>query len=438
MKLTTFLCFFVLLIGTTFAQEKDKYGRPPLVPGIAELKIGDQVPDILIDKIINNDKRSIRTSDYKDKLLVLDFWDTTCKTCIESMPKLDSLQKVFGDQMKLLSVTYQQEEMISKFFKNSRYLNERTAPVHQASVVEDRILRSYFRYQTNPHVVWINKGKVVAITGGEYITSENIQTLLAGKHVNWALKNDNFDPKNTSLMQLTGLSEEVSKSPYYSYSVLTGMSTDINIGGIGGINYKYDKVSNQSRIAVFNQDIFTTYQMLLYNTKPDEIEYAVHPGRIVIEVKEPSRIIYKPEYGNQSEWYAKNSICYEIVKRDIVDQVQMSKLAVKDLNNRLNLDARYEMRNVKCLVFVKTEKPITDTLALDKGGKPMLSLVFLRLDYEKKFPPAIDETGFAGGLRMEPDDGTIAGLRKEMQRHGLDLIEAEREIEVLVISDAKQ
>ncbi|MNU08350.1 hypothetical protein D3C86_2163590 [compost metagenome] len=61
----------------------------------------------------------------------------------------------------------------------------------------------------------------------------------------------------------------------------------------------------------------------------------------------------------------------------------------------------------------------------------------VNLDMYGKFPPAIDETGFTGGLNMQPYDGTIAGLRKEIQRHGLDLIEAEREIEVIVISDAK-
>ncbi|QQD16036.1 TlpA family protein disulfide reductase [Sphingobacterium sp. UDSM-2020] len=434
MKLTTLICFLLFLTTSVHAQEKDKYGRPPLVPGIAELKIGDQVPDILIDNIINNDKRSIRTSDYKDKLLVLDFWDTTCSVCIASMPKLDSLQKVFGDQIKLLSVTWQPEEMITKFFKTNRFLTEHQPPVHRASVVDDRALRTYFRYETNPHVVWIYKGKVVAITGGEYITKENIQTLLDGQAVDWQLKTERFDA-TTPFLTINPLWQDATQSPVYGYSVLTGQAT--SVPEQGGINFIQDSIQNHTRVAIFNQSIFHTYQMLLVNTKSEPPKFIISPGRTFIEVKDPSRYLYKDEYGNVSDWNTKNFICYEQVKQGIIDKTVMAKLAIKDLNNRLGIEGRYEKRKVKCLVFVKTDKPITDTLAIEKGGMSIAGIVLMHLDMQRKFPPAIDETGFSGGLNLQPYDGTIAGLQKEVQRHGLDLIEAEREIEVVVISDGK-
>lgn len=268
MKLT--IVFFFLLTSITQAQEKDKYGRPALVPGITELKIGDQVPDILIDNIINDDKRSIRTSDYQDRLLVLDFWERSCGTCIASMPKLDSLQRVFGDQIKLLSVTWESEDQIVDFFNKNRFLKEYHPPVYRASAVDDRILRSYFRYVTNPHVIWIYKGKVIAITGYEHITSTNIQEVLAGKTVNWPLKNDSFDPMYP-LMRLDGLSTEVMNSPYYGYSVLTGMSNSMQIG-LGGLFFKQDTVRNRSRLAFFNQDLPSIYQIVLYATKPSVTE----------------------------------------------------------------------------------------------------------------------------------------------------------------------
>lgn len=440
MKLTTLLCYFLLLTGITQAQDKivRDYGYPPLVPGIAELKIGDQVPDILIDKIINNDKRSIRTSDYKDKLLVLDFWDIYCTTCIASMPKLDSLQKVFGDQVKLLSVTYQPEEMITKFFKTNRFLNEHKPPVNRASVVDDRILRSYFRYETNPHVAWIYKGKVVAITGGEYITANNIQTVLEGKAVDWVLKTERFD-SSLPFVVVNTLWQEASESPYYGYSVLTGQATAVPAEG--SIHFIQDKVNNHTRVAILNQDIFTTYRMLLFNTRSDEYNqknaYAnTHPSRTVLELKNSSGIMYNKEYGDYTDWLKKNVICYEQVKQGIIDRTVMAKSAVHDLNNRLGLYVRYEKRKVKCLVFVKTDKPVADTRTTQEGGTVILPYLVANLDFEGKYPPFIDETGFTGGLNFQKYDGTIAGLRKEMQRHNLDLIEAEREIEVMVISDA--
>lgn len=440
MKLTAFICFLLFITTITQAQEKDKYGRPPLVPGIAELKIGDQVPDILIENIINNDKRSIRTSDYKDKLLVLDFWDTSCSVCIASMPKLDSLQKVFGDKIKLLSVTWQSEDLITKFFKTNRFLTEHKPPVHRASVVDDRALRTYFRYETNPHVIWIYKGKVVAITGGEYITSQNIQTVLDGKAIDWQIKSERFDA-TIPFVSLNTLWQDATQSPFYSYSVLTGQAT--SVPGLGGINFSQDSIQNHTRVAIFNQDILSAYQTLLYNTKPemtnDDIDYLTsHPSRTVLEVKDPARYQYKKEYGEYTDWNKKNLICYEQVKQGIVTKIDMVKLAVQDLNNRLGIHGRCEKRKVKCLVFIKTDKPVTDTLAVENGGMPIGGIVLMKLDLQRRFPPAIDETGFDGGLNLQAYDGTIAGLRKEIQRHGLDLIEAEREIEVLVISDTKE
>lgn len=436
MKFTTLLCVLVLTTSITKAQDKifRDYGRPQLVPGIAELKIGDQVPDILIDKIINNDKRSIRTSDYKDKLLILDFWDTYCTVCIASMPKLDSLQKVFANKVKLLSVTYQSEEMITKFFKTNRFFTEHNPPVKRTSVVDDRILRSYFRYETNPHVVWINEGKVVAITGGEYITSENIQTLLDGKQVDWMLKTEQFDT-TTPFVTLNPLWQDASDSPYYSYSVLTGQAT--SVPEHGGINFIQDSINNHTRIAIFNQSIYHAYQILLVNTDSFPKKYIPHPARIVMEVKDPSRYIYKSEYGNYADWNRKNLISYEMTKHGLIDKTMMTKLAIQDLNSRLGINGRFEKRKVKCLVFIKTDRPITDTLAREDGGMALSSIILLKLDVSGRYPPAINESGFMGGLNLNPTDGTLAGLRKEIQRHGLDLIESERYIEVVVITDAK-
>lgn len=449
MKLTTLIYFLLFITTVAQAQEKDKYGRPPLVPGIAELKIGDQVPDILIENIINNDKRSIRTSDYKDKLLVLDFWERSCGTCIASMPKLDSLQGVFGDRIKLLSVTWEPEEVITKFFKTNRFLIEHKPPVHRASSVGDRALRTYFRYESNPHVVWIYKGKVVAITGYDYINKDNIQTLLDGKSVSWPLKNDSFDPMYP-IMQLNGFSTEVMDSPYYGYSVLTGLSNSMGIG-LGGIHFKQDSVRNISRLALFNYDIGSAYQVLLYATKPiftseeivkdpSKFPYInAHPARLALEVADLSRL-RNDRQEDQAAWNRKNLICYEMEKQGVVDKTVLAKSAVQDLNNRLGLYGRYEKRKVNCLVFVKTDKPVTDILRQGKGGMSIPTLAMYQLDMSQKFPPAINETGlgFDVILNLLPDDGTLAGLRKEMQRHGLDLIEAERKIEVLVISDAKE
>lgn len=426
----------LFILSTTVAQERERpYVGGPLLPGVQELYVGDAMPDILIDKVINNDKRSFRTSDYKDGLLILDFWDIYCSSCIASMPKLDSLQRMFGDKAKILSVTWMPEKDIVKFFANNKMLKSKK--VHRASVVEDDILRSHFPQRSVPHLVWIYKGDVVAITGYEYMTAENIHEVLDGKAIKWQLKDDNFDPRGSSLLQNNDAVGAM-ESPFYSHTVLTGQTQSSDKPG--GMNFKQDTLANRTSVAFYNSDIFGVYQVLLFATKPQvisesvaqgvaEVPYLPHPSRKIFEVNDPSRLEYRPEYGNAPDWNAKNLVTYEFVKQGMVDQATMAKLVLADFGNRLGLEGRYEKRMVDCLVFVRTDKPITDTLTTaGPDGAPIGGIAMMQLDLTRKYPPAVNETGlgFKTLLRMEPTDGTLEGLKKEIRRHGLDLIEAKR------------
>src|SRR5690349_12062447 len=76
----------------------------------SELTIGDTMQDVEINNIVNGKKGSVKVSDFKGKLLILDFWATWCSPCIKVMPKLDSLQKYFGSKIQILPVTYEDSE----------------------------------------------------------------------------------------------------------------------------------------------------------------------------------------------------------------------------------------------------------------------------------------------------------------------------------------
>jgi peroxiredoxin len=58
------------------------------------VKIGDMAPPFVVEDI-NGNKVSI--SDYKGKVLLLDFWATTCPHCIDAIPSLNNLQQLFKD-----------------------------------------------------------------------------------------------------------------------------------------------------------------------------------------------------------------------------------------------------------------------------------------------------------------------------------------------------
>jgi thiol-disulfide isomerase/thioredoxin len=51
------------------------------------------------------DGKKVSVSDFKGKVVLIDFWETWCKPCIASMPTLNKLQKEFPDRLKVLAVT---------------------------------------------------------------------------------------------------------------------------------------------------------------------------------------------------------------------------------------------------------------------------------------------------------------------------------------------
>src|SRR5579872_3883205 len=82
------------------------------VPG---LRPGDRVPDLAVSHVIHYPSDSLRLSDFRGKLLVLDFWATWCSPCVAMVPVMDSLQKEFAGTVQFLPVAYQPASVVGPF-----------------------------------------------------------------------------------------------------------------------------------------------------------------------------------------------------------------------------------------------------------------------------------------------------------------------------------
>lgn len=446
-----FIKCFALVLLMAFqlnAQQKTKTEfsrRPAPDPKIKNLKVGDRVPDILIPKIIRDTKTSAKMSDFNDQLLILDFFDTFCGSCIDALPKLDSLQKIFGNKIKILTVSYQSEEVMRNFFNTNKYLLSKK--VQLPCAVEDKILGSHFQYKLISHEVWIYKGIVVAITGTDYVTAENIQTILDGKKVNWPVKNDmvDFDAKRP-IFEQQETDQYNTKNGFLNYSALVGHRDGVDYKE--GIKTTYDSVRNFYRTRFYNFDIVSTFRALSALSKTTPIEknarspVMLTPARLILNVNDKSKYVYDKSYGFRTDWDRENQICYEFVTAKFMEEKARLKYIIDDLSLKLGVTVGWEKRKMKCLVLVKTRE-ISNLDSLNKVRNvelkdgwqiDMPGIQLMYFDLDGKYPPVFNDTGFTGQMIIGGDT-RLEGLKKQLQQYGCDIIEEEREAYVFVITE---
>ena len=82
MKIKHWLLFGVIISSMDVnAQQKSN----------AFLKVGDYLPDMQL-QMENYHSPTAKLSDFKGKLLILDFWGTWCTPCVAALPELERLQ----------------------------------------------------------------------------------------------------------------------------------------------------------------------------------------------------------------------------------------------------------------------------------------------------------------------------------------------------------
>ena len=108
-----FLIIFIYLITTSYSYTVEK-------PNIDNLVINKNLKTY--DEIVFKDEnqKNIDLSNYKGKLLILNFWATWCVPCREEMPSLDLLQSDFRlNNLKIFPINIGQEDLLKSvnFFK---------------------------------------------------------------------------------------------------------------------------------------------------------------------------------------------------------------------------------------------------------------------------------------------------------------------------------
>jgi thiol-disulfide isomerase/thioredoxin len=417
------LFFFNILKG----QEKN-----------VSLLVGDSLPNLEIPKIFNFSRPSINTSSYKNKLLIIDLWGTTCKTCIEALPKMERLQQMFVGNLQILLVTTEKEKMIKNFWYNNKYTKHLSLP----SVVEDKIFSNLFKYAYLPHEVWIYKNKVIAITSADYVDEHNIKRVLEGQKVNWPIKNDFYNTNsNTPLFALDSTQVDIDNT-VIEYAAIGGSREKMNSSS----NLFRDSKKNTIRFCIANQPILNSYfycysQIIQSDTllKPFKELLA---NQVQWQVQNKSRYAFNKDVDNYySSWLRENGICFESL---YVNKGQNSKeifeSAISDLNRLLGLDVRWERKNRKVWIVTQSKIGIKAKKEQNVRGKTItLHNIIMKLNDVSENPYVFIENAeptaeIAFDIRKATN---LNNVREALKISGFDMVERQMNIDMLIFSEIK-
>jgi thiol-disulfide isomerase/thioredoxin len=420
----------------------------------AELKVGDFISTKEnLGEITSFRSKTIALSDLKTKLIILDFWATWCSPCIGMFEKLETLQKKYNGQLTVIPVTQEKEE------KARTLLKEKS--VSLPSIINDKKLSELFPHTLLPHEIWISpNGKVLAITSHEEVTEENINRFLKTGTLETETK---IDLKNFSMK--TPLFLDNKDVSFYRYRSILGK----HIKGAPSYIYPYrDSLNKMNGIS-------------LVNFNPISLIYAAFcmQGYSLPNFK---RILLEGKYGKKqldsNFFYVKNdtllnqlvhnfdySYCLQLDK-GIDDSIFYRNFMLPELIKLLPFKIAIEKIKTNVLVVKRneglgTQNPIAiggkmkmnyiDTLnkasAILKSVENMPFKYFFDnvLLFYQNSDPIINESGYTDEkvtmeleLNWKLNDSYKKSidekqLKKALNNYGLDLIHAEREIDMLVI-----
>ncbi|RZM30385.1 MAG: TlpA family protein disulfide reductase [Pedobacter sp.] len=403
------------------------------------IRVGQDLPEIKLDNVHNYPSTSLKTSDFRGKLIIIDFWASWCSPCISMLPEMDKLQKQFAGKIQFISVTYQKDGEVAPIWK-------KTFPDQQPSfpyVTGETILHKLFPHIYLPHYVWVApNGKVNSITGHEAVTAQQIDLMLKKPQVQQTQKKD-IKVGHEKQKLLIEQRPESYRSGMIGYSYFSGYIEGLN----SEINYHPATIADGKRVTITNyttSKLFSTayYDQGYFSSK--NMEYQVIDTNVFTR-KLPQEQI--------RDWKRKYAHCLEIVvpyqQRNIKDFYPAMRSVLKTYFPQYN--AHIVQREQLCLALIRTNT--SETFAAPPGiigrrevtpySLKMTSNIFnhfihpLEAQYLQNEPPIIDQTGYNGlaSLDLKADMSSVESINLALAPYGLKFVRKLALAPMLVITD---
>ncbi len=415
------------------------YAQPPL-------KIGDTIPDFVYNNVINSVSTSIKLSDVKKKMILLDLWGTGCASCIQAFPELERLNKKFSAEMTLILANKESRDSTINFFQKRKKIIPPSVPI----ITDAKTLYNVFPANFQPVQVWIDSNLIVRhITYATFLNEENIQKFISGIPFESIVLDFTND---VPFAESSGKDNNLTLSQYYS----TWSKTE---PGMRNLTNTFSTRRNGILDRIVMRGA-TPLGMIKYAIGKGDMEIFYARNQIALEVSDTS--IYLPPSGKIERrwWSSKNAHNYELQVPEAKSNEIYNKMAV-DISFLLGVNFKVERRKID-VIALKYLSGNNSTSFATKGGLPfntfnkdveedtimlvnknfsVLSNTILILFRHLNMPiPYVDEVKFKGNIDIVLSKQSlkkldIPSLNIELSKYNLRLVRTQRVMDVLVIKE---
>ena len=180
-----FLLFIVALAQYSGVLE---WRKPPQLPAAKKVEVR-RAPDAVFRALFDDSQLSV--ADFSGRVILLNFWASWCKPCLEEFPLMFDLIRSGGGRIVLLAVSNDTQQQAARaFVEKMREMNLLT-PAHQRAIDDGHIVFAWdptlevtqqvFHVLRLPETIVIDRAfnRVRKIVGAEqWHEAETIQSLL--------------------------------------------------------------------------------------------------------------------------------------------------------------------------------------------------------------------------------------------------------------------
>lgn len=452
LKIENLLMLVLVMISATHQLHAQAKSMHP--------EIGQPVPAFTLTYMGNYKNSEMKSTDFKGRHVIIDFWNKNCVSCVQSFPKLNQVHQMYKDKLDLILVGTDEKGIQEMFNKLKEKHKLEFAYAYNMPMYKD------FVPGGAPHLVWIDdKGIVRVIGSGADLTMNNIDAFLHNKpfefvdrsHSFIARQETSYNSREPFLVKGNGGEEYETTFRYRSLitEYIPGSPKkswlDINLWNqriSAGIPDQHGRsiFETCTDLDEFYRTAFTGHVQWTYSSPI----YKEFQAGIILDLKDSSLFTYDYKNGLGLYWYSLIMPTERVTPEYVMESMQT------DLKRYFGYNARVETRKFPYLKVVATEKAarLKTKGATTNAEADYSSFRATNISLEDFFgyafnfqnywetkgavPVIINETGidYKVDINVQINNTSWKDIQQVLTELGFKLVPAEKDFKVVVISDA--